>query len=77
MAGIMKLPNTLIYKELAAILEKKPYPSLAAIQYVFELAKGQAPDAGLVNPLSLWDMHYLRQLDDSGFIERLHSQGYL
>ena len=62
-----------VYEELAAILEKKPYPSLAAIQNVFELAKRQNPDAAKVNPLSLWDMHYLRQLDDSGFIDRLYT----
>jgi ABC-type nitrate/sulfonate/bicarbonate transport system substrate-binding protein len=62
-----------IYKELAAILEKKPYPALPAIQNVFELAKRQDPESAKVNPLSLWDMHYLRQIDDSGFIDRLYS----
>ncbi len=62
-----------VYKELASILEKKPYPSLAAIQNVFELAKRQDPESAKVNPLSLWDMHYLRQVDDSGFIDRLYA----
>lgn len=62
-----------VYKELAAILEKKPYPSLAAIRNVFELAKRQDPESVKVNPLSLWDMHYLRQVDDSGFIDKLYS----
>lgn len=62
-----------VYKELAAILEKKPYPTLVAIQNVFELAKRQDPDSAKVNPLSLWDMHYLRQVDDSGFIDRLYA----
>ncbi|MGH7771411.1 MAG: ABC transporter substrate-binding protein [Candidatus Binatia bacterium] len=63
-----------VYKELAAILEKKPYPRLAAIQNVFELAKRQDPESAKVNPLSLWDMHYLRQVDDSGFIDKLYAQ---
>jgi ABC-type nitrate/sulfonate/bicarbonate transport system substrate-binding protein len=62
-----------VYKELAAILEKKPYPALPAIQNVFELAKRQDPESAKVNPLSLWDMHYLRQIDDSGFIDRLYA----
>ena len=62
-----------VYNELAAILEKKPYPALPAIHNVFELAKRQHPECAGVNPLSLWDMHYLRQIDDSGFIDRLYA----
>jgi ABC-type nitrate/sulfonate/bicarbonate transport system substrate-binding protein len=61
-----------VYKEISEILEKKPYPSLAAIQNVFELAKRQSPESAKVNALSLWDTHYLRQLDDTGFIDRLY-----
>lgn len=60
-----------LYSDLSVNLEKKPYPTLAAIQNVFELAKHRDPEAAKVNPLSLWDMHYLRRLDDSGFIDRL------
>lgn len=59
--------------ELAAILEKKPYPSLPAIRNVFELAKRQHPECAGINPLALWDMHYLRQIDDSGFIDKLYA----
>jgi len=62
-----------VYKELAAILEKKPYPALPALRNVFELAKRQDPESAKVNPMSLWDMHYLRQIDDSGFIDRLYT----
>ncbi|HEX9445864.1 MAG TPA: ABC transporter substrate-binding protein [Candidatus Binatia bacterium] len=62
-----------MYKELAAVLEKKPYPSLPAIRNVYELAKRQDPEAAKVNPMSLWDMHYLRQIDDSGFIDKLYA----
>jgi ABC-type nitrate/sulfonate/bicarbonate transport system substrate-binding protein len=62
-----------MYKELAAILEKKPYPTLPAIRNVFELAKRQHPEVEGTNPLALWDMHYLRQVDDSGFIDKLYA----
>jgi len=62
-----------VYEELAAILEKKPYPTLPAIHNVFELAKRQDADSAKVNPLSLWDMHFLRQIDDSGFIDKLYA----
>ena len=62
-----------MYKELSTVLEKKPYPSLPAIRNVFELAKRQHPECASVNPMALWDMHYLRQIDDSGFIDKLYS----
>jgi len=61
-----------MYKELSTILEKKPYPTLPAIRNVFELAKRQHPECASMNPLALWDMHYLRQVDDSGFIDKLY-----
>lgn len=62
-----------MYKELSTILEKKPYPTLPAIRNVFELAKRQHPEVEGTNPLALWDMHYLRQVDDSGFIDKLYA----
>ena len=62
-----------VYAQLGAILEKKPYPRLDAIYNVFELAKRQDPESAKVNPLSLWDMHYLRQVDDGGFIDKLYT----
>ncbi len=61
-----------IYEQTNAILEKKPYPTLQAIANVFEEAKHLDPQAAQVNPLSLWDLHYIRQLDDEGFIDRLY-----
>ena len=62
-----------LYSDLAPHLEKKPYPTVTAIQNVFELARHRDPEANEVNPLSLWNMHYLRQLDDSGFIDGLYA----
>ena len=29
-------------------------------------------DAAKVNPMELWDLHALRRIDDSGFIDRLY-----
>ena len=33
----------------------------------------KAREAEQVSPLKLWDVHYLRELDDSGFIDRLYA----
>ena len=31
------------------------------------------PKAKELSPLALWDLHYLRELDDSGFIDQLYA----
>src|SRR6185295_5748750 len=59
-----------LYEEWAQSLETKPYPSLQAISNVFQLALRRNPEIGSYNPLSLWDTHFVRELDDSGYIDR-------
>ena len=61
-----------LYEEWAQSLETKPYPSLQAISNVFQLALRRNPEIGSYNPLSLWDTHFVRELDDSGYIDRLY-----
>jgi hypothetical protein len=60
------------YDTQAASLEPKPYPTLDAIRNVFELALKIDPEIKNFNPLALWDLHYLREIDDSGYINRLY-----
>jgi ABC-type nitrate/sulfonate/bicarbonate transport system substrate-binding protein len=61
------------YDNQVASLESAPYPSLDAIQNVFALAvKGDAQIADF-NPLRLWDLHYVKQIDDSGYIRQLYA----
>lgn len=61
-----------LYEELASTLESKPYPRLRAVDNVYELALQQDEAAAQVEPLSLWDTHFVRSLDDSGFIDALY-----
>ncbi|MGE5538504.1 MAG: ABC transporter substrate-binding protein [Gemmatimonas sp.] len=63
---------TKLYDELAPNLEPKLYPSLQAIYNVYEEAKRQSKDAERIHPLALWDFHYLRELDDAGYIDSLY-----
>jgi hypothetical protein len=65
----------LLYDELAPRLEPNLYPSLAAVFNVYEEAKRQSKEAEKVHPLALWDMHFLREIDDSGFTAGLYKQG--
>ena len=52
---------------------KKPYPDIQAVANAYELACMQAPETRTISPLALWNMRYLRDLDDSGFIDKLYS----
>lgn len=61
-----------LYDEWTRSLEPKPYPNLAAIANVFQLATRRDPDITGFNPLALWDTHFVRELDDSGYIDRLY-----
>lgn len=61
------------YDTQAASLESTLYPSLEAIQNVFALAVKRDPEIENFNPLSLWDFHYVRELGDSGYINRLYA----
>ncbi|MGH7771896.1 MAG: ABC transporter substrate-binding protein [Candidatus Binatia bacterium] len=56
-----------------AKLLSKPYPDLRAIANAYELCCMKDDQAKEVSPLALWDVHYLRELDESGFIDRLYS----
>lgn len=60
------------YENQARSLEPKPYPTLEAIRNVFALAVKINPEIKDFNPLIMWDLHYLREIDDSGYIDRLY-----
>ena len=61
-----------LYEEWAHSLERKPYPSIEAIDNVFRLAVMRKPENASFNPLALWNTHYVRELDDSGYIDQLY-----
>lgn len=61
-----------LQKEWAKLLLIKPYPLPAAIQNVYELDVANDPAMARVAPLEPWDLHYLREIDDSGFIDELY-----
>ena len=63
----------LYYEHKADSLEPKPYPTVEAIQNVFALALKLKPEIKDFHPLALWDLHHLRRIDDSGYIDRLYA----
>jgi ABC-type nitrate/sulfonate/bicarbonate transport system substrate-binding protein len=55
---------------IAELLQAKPYPTIEAILNTNEIAAQEyGPTAE--NPLTLWDLHWLKELDDEGFIDDL------
>jgi ABC-type nitrate/sulfonate/bicarbonate transport system substrate-binding protein len=63
-----------LYRDIARTLEPKLYPSMQAISNVYEEAIRQNKDAAKVNPMELWNLHFLRKIDDSGFINNLYGR---
>jgi ABC-type nitrate/sulfonate/bicarbonate transport system substrate-binding protein len=61
------------YENQSASLESAPYPSIEAIQNVFALAVKRDPEIKEFNPLSLWDLRYVKEIDDSGYIRNLYA----
>ena len=61
-----------LYDELKAILQAKPYASIPAISNVYEISVQENQAAEKTDPMALWDFHYLRRIDDSGFIDNLY-----
>ena len=61
-----------LYDDLAPTLEPRLYPGLDAINNVYQEAVKQNADAAKIHPLALWNFHFLRELDDSGFIANLY-----
>lgn len=57
---------------MASVLEPNLYPSPEAIANVYQEGVRQDADARKVNPMSLWDTHFIREIDDSGFVELLY-----
>ena len=59
------------YRSVAK-LAPKPYPEYEAVANAYKLCCLKNPEAEEQSPLALWDLHYLRTLDHSGFIDQLY-----
>jgi len=56
-----------------AKLLPKPYPDHEAVANAYKLCCLKSPEAEEMSPMALWDLHYLRELDNSGFIDALYT----
>jgi ABC-type nitrate/sulfonate/bicarbonate transport system substrate-binding protein len=59
------------YRTVAKLLPK-PYPDHEAVANAYKLCCLKTPETEEMSPMALWDLHYLRELDHSGFIDALY-----
>jgi ABC-type nitrate/sulfonate/bicarbonate transport system substrate-binding protein len=62
------------YSFYADKLPKKPYPTLKGIQAILDQLAKTNPKAAGGNPGQFVDVQYLRELDTSGYIDRLYTK---
>ncbi|HWP57456.1 MAG TPA: ABC transporter substrate-binding protein [Candidatus Acidoferrales bacterium] len=58
--------------ERLARMPVRPYPLPEAVMHAHELCLLKDKAAEELSPLALWDVHYLREVDESGFIDGLY-----
>lgn len=56
-------------------LARVPYPTIGGIRFVLDQIAARDARAKNVNPESFMDVRYVKQLDESGFIQRLYPKG--
>lgn len=59
------------FDAIAGSLKPKPYPMPQAIANTYEIATIDFPAAAGMNPLALWNLRWVKELDDEGFIDGL------
>ncbi len=60
-----------IYDCMVDGLQLKPYATAPAVTHTYEISLDEWPGGKGVNPLTVWDPHWVKQLDDEGFIDDL------
>lgn len=56
----------------AGLLSSKPYPHPLAVWNVYNLDIAHHAEINFIEPFECWDTSYLRNIDDSGFIDALY-----
>ena len=60
------------YRSVSKLLPK-PYPDHEAVANAYRLCCLKNPETEEQSAVALWDLHYLRALDNSGFIDKLYA----
>lgn len=61
------------YEASSRILTPTLYPTALSIHTVYQMAVQEEPRLKSFNPLEAWDLHYVRMLNESGFVKNLQA----
>jgi ABC-type nitrate/sulfonate/bicarbonate transport system substrate-binding protein len=61
-----------LHEQWSRLLCAKPYPAPDAVANLYRLDVAHDPQTNFIGPLEVWDTHYVRAIDDSGFIDALY-----
>src|SRR5581483_9396618 len=61
-----------LHRGWSDLLSPKPYPHPLAVWNVYNLDVAHDPNVNFIGPFEIWDKSYLREIDDSGFVESLY-----
>ena len=74
-AQLMKIEDDQLlrrqYDSLRASYDTRPVPRLAALASAWEQTKEEVPGLDDLDPLSLWDLHYVLEQEEAHFAESL------
>jgi ABC-type nitrate/sulfonate/bicarbonate transport system substrate-binding protein len=59
------------FDSIMSSLKARPYPTPQAIANSYEIATLDYPAAAGMNPMCLWNLRWVKELDDEGFIDGL------
>lgn len=63
----------ILYRDINSSLTPRLFPTMEAVANVYQEAIRKDKDSVRVSPMELWDLHVLRKIDDSGFIDNLYN----
>ncbi|MCH8281700.1 MAG: ABC transporter substrate-binding protein [Chloroflexi bacterium] len=61
-----------VYDVWAGLLSPKPFPHPLAVWNVYNLDVAHDPSVNFIGPFEIWDTSYLRDIDNSGYIDDLY-----
>jgi hypothetical protein len=64
-----------LHQQWSRLLCAKPYPHPLAVWNVYQLEVAHDAKLNFIAPWEIWDTHYLREVDDAGFIDELYRSG--
>jgi hypothetical protein len=59
------------FDAIASQLKARPYPTPEAVANTYQISTMRFPRAAGLNPMSLWNLSWVKELDDEGFIDNL------